>query len=661
MDYLNVKEYASLRGCSERYVCRLIQNGKVTAEEIEGVVGNSGRQYRIPLAAIEPKYIKKWKRIQGKEKAMPPAPKEAATAPPVAAMEGITADERGEIALWKKILAEWQEYRNGAKSKKRADEEFVAYLKEQHPGMKFSQRILYRKLEAANRQGDMALLDRRGRHGNHAKAIPDAVFDIFEYYYLDESRKTVARCMELTELEIRRNRGELQQCLPLASLSTFARAVDRIPVPVLKYYRFGEKAFRDECAPYVKRIYEDLASNDIWVCDNHTFDVFVDGGEGSRPVRVYLTGFLDVRSRKMVGWYVTDAPRSDATLYALRRGIEKYGIPRMVYSDNGREFLTHDIGGRGFRKSAKTDGHEPPTILRHLGIEFRTALVKNAKAKIIERAFREVKECFSRLFDGYTGGTTAERPERLKKTGRLASNFTLLEEFAGYVDVYIEGHFNKQPHKGDGMGGRTPDQVYAQCLYEQRVARPDQLNLMMLRNSRMVKVQRSGVCLKLYDRELYFNSDELLMGHIGEKVYFRYDPDHLEEVRVYDEQDRFLCTAQQKGTLSYFASKEEVQKAMKENRELEKAVKAYMKKKGIEAEDALKLILEEAAARMEEPEGINPKVVIPVRMQEAALEEGVYMEAVGAEPIDWSKALERFRAAKAEQEEDHGREKQHDV
>lgn len=247
------------------------------------------------------------------------------------------------------------------------------------------------------------------------------------------------------------------------------------------------------------------------------------------------------------------APRSDATLYALRRGIEKYGIPRVVYSDNGREFLTHDIGGRGFRKSADTGEHEPPTILRHLGIEFRTALVKNAKAKIIERAFREVKECFSRLFDGYTGGTIAERPERLKKSWKYASNFTLMEEFTGYVDTYIEGYFNKQPHKGDGMGGKTPDQVYAQCLYEQRMATPEQLNLMMLRNSRMVKVQRNGVCLKLYDKELYFNSDELLMDHIGEKVYFRYDPDHLDEVRVYDEKDRFLCTARQKGQLSYFA------------------------------------------------------------------------------------------------------------
>lgn len=647
MEYLTTREYAKLRGCSDDYVYRLIKGERLIAEEITGVVGNSGKQYRIPLASIETKYIRKWKRMQAKQNGGQSKTNE--TEQPIFFMpfaENITAEERDEIALWKNILGEWQKYRDGAKSKKKADAEYLSYLSEKYPGMRFSQRILYRKLEAVKQNGDMALIDRRGKHGNHAKAIPDAVFDVFEYYYLDESRKTVTRCMELTELEIKHNREDLQQYLPLASLSTFARAVEtRIPVPVLKYYRFGEKAFRDECAPYIKRMYEDLAANDIWVCDNHTFDIFVDGGESDRPIRMYLTGFLDVRSRKMVGWFVTDAPRSDATLYALRRGIERYGIPKRIYSDNGREFLTHDIGGRGFRKSAETGEHEPPTILQLLGIEFRTALVRNAKAKIIERAFREVKECFSRLFDGYTGGTVAERPERLKKTGKLASNFTLMEEFIGYVDTYIEGYFNKQPHKGEGMGGKTPDQIYAQCLYEQRMATPDQLNLMMLRNSRMVRVQRNGICLKLYDKELYFNSDELLMNHIGEKVYYRYDPDHLEEVRVYDEKDRFICTAQQQAQLSYFASKEEVQQAMKENRELEKTVKAYMKKKGIEAEDALALILEEAAVRMEEKQELNPKIVIPVRYQEEK-QDDAYAEAVGSEPIDWTAALERFREVK---------------
>ena len=37
-------------------------------------------------------------------------------------------------------------------------------------------------------------------------------------------------------------------------------------------------------------------------------------------VRVYLTAFQDVRSRKFVGWYVTLSPNSMATLIALRRG-----------------------------------------------------------------------------------------------------------------------------------------------------------------------------------------------------------------------------------------------------------------------------------------------------------------------------------------------------
>ena len=87
---------------------------------------------------------------------------------------------------------------------------------------------------------------------------------------------------------------------------------------------------------------------------------------------------------------------------------------------------------------------------------------------------------------------------------------------------------------------------------------------------------------------------------------------------------------------------------MKESRELERTVKAYMKKKGIEAEDALKLILEEAAARLDGPSGINPKVIIPVRMQEETAENAVYAEAAGSEPIDWSAALERFRALKEE-------------
>lgn len=634
MEQLTVREYAQLKGVTVQYIRKLILEGRLKAEITFGTGGTSGRSYLIPLSSIEPKLQKKYMRLH-REK-FPEMDKPV----PVRSLEELTYEERQEVNFWLAILTEWQYFREHTENKKIGDEKFVKYLQEKYPGKKFSPRMLLRQWKALQEQGEAALIDRRGKHENHKKAIPDPVFDIFQFYYLDESRKSVKKCIELTELAIRE---EMPELLPLATSATFARKITKdIPVPVLQYFRYGEKAFKDKCAPYIERTYEDLNSNDIWVCDNHTFDVFVNDGEHQKPVRVYLTGFLDVRSRKMVGWYVTLNPCSDATLFALRRGIERYGIPKRILSDNGREFLTFDIGGRGFRKTAKTNDHIAPTILDNLGIEFRTALVRNAKAKIIERAFRDVKEDFSRLFEGYTGGTVAERPERLKKTGKDAENFTLLPEFIQYVDTYIEGYFNTRSHGGSGMHGRTRNEVYAACLIEKRTATKEQLNLMMLRNTRMQTVQRNGVYLNLYDCKIWFNSLELSYSYQGEKVYFRYNPDDLSKVRIYDEQDRYLCSAGQIAKLSYFASKEEVAAAMKENRQLEKLVKHYKKAKDIQSADALDLIMAEARRLMRDGEELNPKILTPITYHEGRED---YTDG-NIEMIDYTEALERLAAAK---------------
>lgn len=645
MDSLTTKEYADLRGCTVQYARKLILEGKLEVEEIHGPGGRDGKNYLIPLSGIEPELQKKYQRKLARQHSR--EIKEAA-APESPNMELYTEEERAEIALWKQILAEWNVFRNeyrdksGNRNMAEADEIHVKALIERYPDMKFSRRILQRKNQYLRERGEGALADRRGKHDNHGRVIDDYVFGIFENFYLDQSRKSVRKCMELTELQLKSR--DMTDLLPLASETTFAREIERnIPVPALKYYRFGDKAMKDECGLYIRRGYRDLNSNDIWVCDNHTFDVFIHEEGVKKPARVYLTGFLDVRSRKMVGWYVTTTPSSDATLAALRRGIERYGIPKVIYSDNGREFLTHDIGGRGFRRSAKTDGHEPPTILQNLGIEFRTAMVRNARAKIIERAFLDVKNDFSKLFEGYTGGTILERPERLKKTGKDAGNFIMRDEFTKYVDIFIQGYFNKRSHFGEGMDGKTRDDVYAECLVEKRTATTDELNLMMLRNSRPVKVNRNGLKLSINGKDLYFISAELLYHHFGEQVYYRYNPDDLKEVRVYDESDRFIGTAQQIATLSYFATKEEVQREMQKIRSFEKMVKAYKKNSGIETDSELTLIMEEAARKMALGEDIDPKVIVPIRSSE----QPALAEAVGnSERIDYTEALERLRKAK---------------
>ena len=116
-----------------------------------------------------------------------------------------------------------------------------------------------------------------------------------------------------------------------------------------------------------------------------------------------------------------------------------------------------------------------------MGIGFTTALPRNARAKGIERAFYTVKETFSKLYEGYTGGTILEKPDRLKTAVKNMSMLTQIDEFKKQVDTYITGIYNKHNHNGEGMNGRSPDEVFASNLIEQRILPKDKADLMFMR------------------------------------------------------------------------------------------------------------------------------------------------------------------------------------
>ncbi len=648
MEYLSVSEYAQLTGKTSRYIRQQISEGKIQAfgSAEKGRGGASGFSYQIPVDSLDPKtygkYIREQKKKNGIQTPKPERIRELPT------LEGMSEDERREVSFWKKVISDWLAFRSRPGKKDELDMQFYEELQERYPEMKLSVQIIKRKEKALRDYGEAALIDGRGKHGHHKKVMPDEVFDIFISYYLDQSRPSVETCIGYTETLLRHEGRE--DMLPLPSSQTFNREILRRILPAeLTYCRKGEKACVDTMLPSLKRNYDDLYSNSIWVCDNHTFDVFVNDGEHEKPVRVYLTAFQDVRSRKFVGWEVTMNPCSQATLIALRRGIEENGLPGMILSDNGREFLTHDIGGRGFRKGGKAakEEHEIPTILENLGIEFTTAMPRNARAKIIERAFLEVKNNFSKMFDGYTGGTIAERPERLKKTGKDAENFMLLPEFIQYVDNYIRYIYNKRKHNGVGMNGRTPDQMYAECMIEKRIATPEQLNLMMMRHSRMQTVSKEGVYLNLYGQKLYFQSEDLILRHIREKVYIRYNPDDMTEVRIYSSEDRFLCTAQQVALHSYFENKEALRDAISDNRKYIKAVKLVEERKKKKVASCLELMLCAVEQNKLIDDTPNPKNYKIHALDEQEVEQLPKVSGEsGAEIYDLSKVVENLKRTK---------------
>lgn len=648
MEYLSVPEYARLTGRTRQYILKLIKEGRMTAFKAEqtGRGGNAGNSYKIPVDSLDPKTYSKYIREQKKKNGIQtPKPERIRELP---TLEGMSEEERREVSFWKNVISDWLAFRSQSGKKEDLDKQFYEEMQERYPEMKLSVQIIKRKEKALRDYGEAALIDGRGKHGHHKKVMPDEVFDIFISFYLDQNRPSVEQCIGYTETWFRHEGRE--DVLPLPSAETFRREVLRRILPAeLTYCRKGEKACVDTMLPSLKRNYDDLYSNSIWVCDNHTFDVFVNDGEHEKPVRVYLTAFQDVRSRKFVGWEVTMNPCSQATLVALRRGIEENGLPDMILSDNGREFLTHDIGGRGFRKGGKASKEEKeiPTILDNLGIRFTTAMVRNARAKIIERAFLEVKNNFSKMFDGYTGGTIAERPERLKKTGKDAENFMLLPEFIQYVDNYIRYIYNKRRHNGVGMNGRTPDQMYAECMIEKRIATPEQLNLMMMRHSRMQTVSKDGVYLNLYGQKLYFQSEDLILRHIKEKVYIRYNPDDMEEVRIYSSEDRFLCTAQQVRLYSYFEDKETLRNAISDQRKYLKAVKLVEERKQKKVMSAWELMVYAAEQNKLIDDTPDPKNYRIHALDDQEIEQLPKASGEsGAEIYDLSKVVENLKRAK---------------
>lgn len=651
--YLTVKQLAEIKGCTERYIRNCITKGKMEAIQKTGLsTGQGGMEYRIPLSKLDEKVQLKYKRYL--KKLQKEAEKQVQEQEIEEQQRKITADlterEKEKAMFWRKLLESWQSYRGKEADKEKADNEFIKVINVQNEGLHLSRRTLYRKWNSYIMEGEAALADGRGKHGNHNYKMTKEIFDVFEYYYLNENKPSIKQCMRETALYFE------GQEIELPCYTTFKRSAKKIPKAIKLYFREREKVFIDKCAPYIKRMYEDLESNDIWVADNHTFDIMVE--KEGKPARVYLTAFMDVRSRKMMGWCVTDAPSSDATIYALKKGCEKFGVPRSIYTDNGREFLFHDLGGNGFRKKRK-NGEELklPSILDDLGIEFRTALPRNARGKGIERAFYTVKEHFSKLFESYTGGTILERPDRLKKMVKTMKGLPSIEEFIQYVDIYIEGWYNKQPHEGMGMKGKCPDEVFAENMITKRVLPKEKADLMFMRyaksNTGMLKVGKNGITLTFYGKQLQYWNEELWKEYFGQNVYVRYNPEDLSNIRIYDEQKRFLCIAALKEELSYTASKQEVKKQQQQNRNAIKEVANYKAKKEMEQKDALTMLLEKALKEESQNKPVIPKITQPVFYNENQIKntddtaEVVALPNVaGGEGIDWTKGIEKLKKVK---------------
>lgn len=549
MDYITTKDAAELQGCTVQYLRKLCKAGKMECIEKPNEA-NGHTMYLIPVSALSEQAQRKY----GKQlrESMQLLPEKAEKQPPAKQkkqrekkpLEAYSAQERDKIALWCQIIKDWMDTRASYGKRSEADPLFVAKCKLEHPELEISVDILYRKYAAYKQDDYDGILGIRGGWNKGRSSIPPELWNVYLYYWLDDNQPTAAQSYLNTVEWCRDFKPELLDSIP--SERAFRYRVARDVDDYIKCMaRDGQKACHDRYAPYIVRWYDDLNANDCWIADNHTIDVqSVD--DKDKQHRLYLTGFLDAKSGVLVGYNITDTPSSQSTILALRNGIRKHGIPKVIYVDNGREFLTLDVGGLGHRTHKNSLAEfQPPPIFARLGIEMRNAIVRNARAKPIERTFRTLKEQFSRIFTGFNGGSVTERKESLKnviKKGLLPRDYVLRDA----LDEWIDGIYNCEDYGGSEAQykGMSRIEVWNQSIAEvgMRTATDEDLNLMLARSTRMQKIKRNGVKIVLHGEELWYMDPTSTFKMIGQSVYVRYDPADLRYVRLYDEQDRCLCT-----------------------------------------------------------------------------------------------------------------------
>ena len=375
------------------------------------------------------------------------------------------------------------------------------------------------------------------------------------------------------------------------SYSTIRAFLESLPKPLTILALEGEEEFRNKTAPYLLPDYDSREPNELWVSDHVAHDVWVRNDRFSceRPnaaMRLWMTSFIDWRSRKVMGacWFPT--PSSHTISSAMRVGIEQFGIPHTVLIDNGKDY--QKFGKIGLSEEATG-------VLQRLGVSSEWSLPYHPQSKNIEAFHRTLHQRFDLLWAPFYCGTdSAHRPEdcdraleihNLYLKGKVPeSPLPSASEFIGSAMQWLQQYNSEHKHSGRGMNGKTPDEVFGMgCPPDRRVI-PDPNTLATLFWDRQSRVVSEGGCVEL-NKERYEPADvesvQALHLLIGRKIAVACDPANLGRAIALD-QDGFVIgrlVAQQliaRGPVSHA----DIRNSMRMRAKLLRAYRGYLDRIG---------------------------------------------------------------------------------
>jgi hypothetical protein len=536
---------------------------------------------------------------------------------------GKLSDERREIVLrTENYLQNWQRQISAGLVLGLKEDVITKMFVEQAraAGFECSRRSLYRWQADFRSKGRLGLFDPRWKVVSAATANDLHVYrDTLTRLYLDQRKRSISQC-HYRAVEASERAGET----PPTSTKTAQRIVNAIARDTVMLLREGEDAYKDNIAKHIRRDYSTIDSNDWWCSDHFCFDVIVrtPDGELARP---WLHAWMDVRSRKIVGYAVVlHDPNTDLILRVFAQAVRSHGVPRHVYIDNGKDYDAKALQGvtKKQRRSGVNPGDLTPADIRRVGGAFTQLSIDvvhcwpyHGQAKPNERFHRRINDQFSRDFASYTGGDTTKKPEDLAEK-LAADQIPLMSDFVAAFDDWMAG-YHSIPHMGDSMDDKAPEIVFEECLVSRRTV-PDELLRLACMTRHECVIRQNGVHFQSIS---WHHSD--LDKRFGEKVQIAIDVDDLSNVIVLDKDGRVICRAKANVKLPFGADKQMLRDAIAEQRRTKKAAKNYHEARPKMAMDPVDLMRSSAAKRGREhqeqvakqtgTDSIPPASISPVR------------------------------------------------
>lgn len=401
--------------------------------------------------------------------------------------------------------------------------------------VKCSLPTLCRWRKAYKEGGKNALMTGYGKRKGQS-IIEQDVWDVFYSVYATEG-KVSAKTAWLVARGYYKEHYE-GECPSLSAFEYRLKHDPNITEQDIYYARNGASAYNRKYGYYVERDLSRMTAGECAVGDHMQFDLMVQMPDG-KVVRPWLTAWVDMKSRKFLGWYAhPEAPNSNHVFQSFYYMVSEFGLVKTVYVDNGKDYRAKDFAGGRPRYDDQEKKRIVSCLTADLGINVIFAQIYNGQAKVIERRFQDHHNWFERLFEGYTGTNIAYKPEALKKQIKQRKILpwdrfiTLLEQFIPTLDRVPFGakaHFSKL----------SPQEIWNADNPTLRRVSKDSLALFCMRSSD-VRVGRNGV--KHPKSKITYWAPELCTIK-GELVCLRCDPCNPAEAWVFSEKDELICLA----------------------------------------------------------------------------------------------------------------------